>query len=83
MDIKGLCETAQQQFHRGQVMPICAGWFGEINEDFDKRIKILAREAAAGMDGMCVCVQVNTDSKGGAFPKMLQQFRSAIGVAIV
>ena len=46
-DTKGPFETVQQQFHRGQVIPMCAGWFGEIKEDFDKTIKILAREAAA------------------------------------
>ena len=46
-DTKGQFETAQQQFLRGQVISMCEGWFGEINEDFDKTIKILAREAAA------------------------------------
>ena len=42
---------------------MCAGWFGETNEDFDKTIKILAREAAAGMDGLNVSPLVNTDRK--------------------
>ena len=62
---------------------MCAGWFGEIDEDFDKIIKILAWEAAVGIDGVCVSSLVNTDRKGGAFPIMLQQFRRVIGVAIV
>ena len=62
---------------------MCAEWFGEISKDFKKTIKILAREAAAGMDGMSVSPLVNTDRKGGAFPIMLQQLRRAIGVAIV
>ena len=82
-DIKGPFDTVQQQFHRGQVIPMCVGWFGEINEDFDKTIKILAREAAAGIDGMNVSPLVNTNRKGGAFTIMLQQFRRAIGVDIV
>ena len=82
-DIKGPFETVQRQFLRGQVIPICSGWFGEINKDFDKAIKILAREAVAGIDGMGVSPLVNTDRKGGAFPIMLQQFRRATGVAIV
>ena len=43
-------------------------------------IKILARETAAGDDGMSVSP---TDKKGGAFPILLQQFRRAIGVAIL
>ena len=34
--IKGLFETAQQQFLQGQVIPMCAVWFGEINKDFEK-----------------------------------------------
>ena len=62
---------------------MCAEWFGEINEDFNKTIKTLAREAAAGMDCMSASPLVNTDRKGGTFPIMLQQFRRAIGVVIV
>ena len=46
-------------------------------------IKLLARYAAAGDDGVTISPLVNTDRKGGAFPIMLQQFRRAIGVAIV
>jgi hypothetical protein len=44
---------------------------------------MLAREAAAGDDGMWISPLVNSDSKGGAYQIMLQQFRRAIGVAIV
>ena len=65
------------------MIPLCAGWFGEINEDFEKVIGTLAREAAAGEDGMAVSPLVNTDRKGGALPIMMQQFKRAIGVAIV
>ena len=81
--ITGPFEAAQKHFYRGQVIPLCAGWFGEINEDFEKVILTMAREAAAGEDGMTVSPLVNTDRKGGAFPIMLQQFKRAIGVAIV
>ena len=62
---------------------MCAGWFGEVNEDFEKILRILARQAAASNDGLSVSPLVNTDRKGGAFSIMLQQFRRAIGVAIV
>ena len=79
----GPFEAAQKQFFRGQVVPLCAGWFGEINEDFEKVIVTLAREAAAGEDGMAVSPLVNTDKKGGALPIMLNQFKRAIGIAIV
>ena len=65
------------------MIPLCAGWFGEINEDFEKVIVALAREAAAGEDGMAVSPLVNINRKGGAFSIMLQQFKRAIGVAVV
>ena len=82
-DTKGPFETVQLQFRRRQVIPMWVGWCGEINKDFDKTIKILTREAAAGIDGISVCPLVNTDRKRGAFPIMLQQFRRAIKVAKV
>ena len=47
------------------------------------RLRILARQASASDDGLSVSPLVNTDRKGGAFSIMLQQFRRAIGVAIV
>ena len=62
------------------MIPTYAGWFGDINEDFDKTIKILAREAATGIDGMSVSPLVNNNKKGGAFPTMLQNIRRAIRV---
>ena len=81
--ITGPFEAAQGRFYRGQVILICAGWLGEINEDFEKTIKVLMPEAASGQDGMSISPLVNTEKKGGAFPIMLQQFRRAIGVVIV
>ena len=81
-NITGPFEASQNSFYRGQVIPICAGWFGEINEDFNKTIKVLAREAASGEDGASISPLVNTDRKGGALAIMLQQFRRAIGVSI-
>ena len=62
---------------------MCAGWFGEIGQDFAKVVKILAREAASGNYGVTILPLVNTDRKRGAFPIMLKQFRRAIGIAIV
>ncbi len=44
---------------------------------------MLAREAAAGDDGMRISPLVNSDRKGGAYQIMLQQFRRAIGVVII
>ena len=80
--IVGPFETSQRRFHRGQVIPLVAGWFGEIGRDFETVIRQLAREAAAGDDGMSISPLANTDRKGGAYVIMLRQFRRAIGVAI-
>jgi hypothetical protein len=47
-------EASQGRFYRGQVIPLCFGAFGETNEDLDKIIRRLAREAASGDDGMTI-----------------------------
>jgi hypothetical protein len=62
-------------FFRGTVIPICAGWFGEVNKDYESLITKLAREAAAGDDCMRISPLVYLDRKGGAYQIMLQQFR--------
>ncbi|EJK52310.1 hypothetical protein THAOC_28430, partial [Thalassiosira oceanica] len=74
------CPPYSQQAN-GTVAPAC--WFGEINIDFDKILRQLARKAAAGDHGLRISPLINNDRKGGAFPIMLHQFRRAIGVAIV
>ena len=61
----------------------CAGWFGEIGDDFEKVIKILAREAASGDNGLAISPLVNADRKYRALPITMQQFRRAIGIARV
>ena len=70
----GLFEAAQQQFLKGQVIPLCAGWFGEVGRDFDKTVGILARVAAASDNWMSVSPLHNLDRKGGAAMIMRQQF---------
>ncbi len=82
-DVVGPFEAAKKRFFKGTVVPICAGWFGEVNKDYKTLISMLAREAAAGDNGMQNSPLVNSDRKGGAYQIMLQQFRRAIGVAIV
>ena len=79
----GPFEQSQNRFWRGQVIPICAGWFGEINKDFEKIIQRLTREAASSDDGIKISPLINTDRKGDAYPIMLQEFKQSIGVAIV
>jgi hypothetical protein len=41
--------------------------FGDVNEDFNKVIERLAKEAEAGIDGLTISPLINTDRKGGAF----------------
>ncbi len=79
----GPFEAAKKRFFKGTVIPICAGWIGEVNKDYKTLISMLAWEAAAGDNGMRIFPLVNLDRKGGAYQIMLQQFRRAIGVAIV
>eukprot|EP00956_Cyclotella_meneghiniana_P011493 scaffold16162_cov71-Cyclotella_meneghiniana.AAC.11 len=66
------------------VIPLVVGPFGEVNKDFEKVLKTLARLAAAGEDGiMSISPLRKTDRKGGAFIIMLHQFRRALGVMVV
>ena len=46
-------------------------------------IKSLARQAAVGEVGLAILPLANMNRKGGAYPIMLQQFKRAIGIAIV
>ena len=81
--IVGPFEAAMKRFYRGQVIPLVAGWFGEVNEDFDKLIKRVSWEASASEDGLRISPLVNYDLKGGAHQIMLRQFRRAICLSIV
>eukprot|EP00956_Cyclotella_meneghiniana_P007589 scaffold10223_cov61-Cyclotella_meneghiniana.AAC.2 len=82
--ITGPFESAQNQLHCGQVIPLCGGAFGEANCDFTRLIKVLlAQEASSSEEGLSILSLVNTDRKGGdVFPIMHSQFKRAIGVAI-
>jgi len=81
--ITGPFKASQARFYKGQIIPLCAGWFREINEDFDNIIKILAREAVSGEDGLRMSPLFNSDKKGGAYTIMLNQFRRACGCATI
>ena len=81
--IVGPFEAAQGRFIGGQVVPLVVGAFGEVNKDFEKVLKTLAKLAAAGEDGMSISPLRNLDRKGGAYVIMLQQFRRALGVTVV
>ncbi|EJK78095.1 hypothetical protein THAOC_00024 [Thalassiosira oceanica] len=51
-NVMGPFQTMLGRFYRGQVLPVCAGCFGEINTDFNRIIRQLARKAAAGDHGL-------------------------------
>ncbi len=79
----GPFEAAKKRFFKGTLLPICAGWFGKVNKDYETLISTLAWEAAAGDNGLQISPLVNLDRKGGAYQIMLQQFRRAVGVGIL
>jgi hypothetical protein len=82
-EVVGPFAAAKKRFFKGTLIPICTGWFGEVNKDYKTLISTLAQEAAAGDNGMQISPLINSDRKGGAYQIMLQQFRRAIGVAII
>ena len=72
------------RFYKGIVIPLVAGWFGEINRDFEQTIVALAKETTAASDlGRTLSLLINTEKKEGAFLLMLQQFTRVIGVQSV
>ena len=79
----GVFTQVQTRFVSNGIIPLVAGFWADVNEDFDKVIRTLARTAAATQEATHISPLTYTDRKGGAFPIMLQQFRRAIGVAIV
>ena len=50
----GPFQMAQGCFSQEQIIPMCAGWFGEIEQAFAQVVRILAREAVAGDHGMTI-----------------------------
>ena len=79
----GPFEMAQKGFHCKQIIPLCAGGFGEVNVEFLEVIKSLAKQAAAGEVKLAISPLANMGRKGGAYKILLQQFKRAIGVVIV
>ena len=73
--IEGPFTCAQQCFHTKQIIPLCAGWFGEVNKGMVIVLKELTRLVAAGNLGLFISLLENTDKKGGAYPIMWQQVK--------
>jgi hypothetical protein len=42
-EVVGPFEAAKKRFFKGTVIPICTGWFGEVNKDYDSLISTLAQ----------------------------------------
>eukprot|EP00585_Thalassiosira_rotula_P004986 CAMPEP_0196152152 /NCGR_PEP_ID=MMETSP0910-20130528/34980_1 /TAXON_ID=49265 /ORGANISM="Thalassiosira rotula, Strain GSO102" /LENGTH=168 /DNA_ID=CAMNT_0041415685 /DNA_START=346 /DNA_END=851 /DNA_ORIENTATION=- len=66
--VVGPFERAQQCFHSKQIVPLCAGWFGEVNKGIVVIRKELARLASAGEMSLSISPLANTDKKGAAVP---------------
>ncbi|EJK54221.1 hypothetical protein THAOC_26179 [Thalassiosira oceanica] len=78
----GPFETALGEFYTGNVLPVAAGAFSEVNEDASKLITRLARLTAKTDFGKSMSPLVSHSRKGGAFPIMQSQFRRALGCLI-
>jgi hypothetical protein len=33
-EVVGPFESAKKRFFRGTIIPVCIGWFGEVNKDY-------------------------------------------------
>ena len=66
-NVIGPFENALSQIRGKTVIPLCFGGFGEVNEDLEKVIQCLAREAASTDEGLTISPLINTDRKGGAY----------------
>ena len=64
----GPFEEALGQFHTGNVFPIVAGAFSEVNEDASKLVTNLVRLTAKTDFGKSMSPLVSHSRKGGAFP---------------
>ena len=52
------------RFYKGIVIPLVAGWFGEINGDFEQTIVTLAKETTAASDlGRALSLLINAEKK--------------------
>ena len=79
--VAGPFKAAHDCVYKSEVIPICAGWLGEIGTDFVWIINTLAREAAFGDDGMSISPLV---MRGRSLPSiMLQNFPRDTEVAIM
>eukprot|EP00956_Cyclotella_meneghiniana_P011010 scaffold15417_cov71-Cyclotella_meneghiniana.AAC.11 len=82
-EIVGPFESAQKRFIGGQRIHLVVGPCGKVNRDLEKVLKTLAPLAAASEDRKSISPLLRTDKKGGAFIKMRQQFRRALGVMVI
>ena len=70
--IAGPFEQAVSTFSKGRVIPLVAGAFGELNEEFDDVLKVCAKMAVARGDAVYNSPVFETDVKGGAVAVTLQ-----------
>ena len=81
--VVGSFTWAQSAFYTKQVIPLCAGWFGEVNKEFIEVIRVLTRAASTGELGLSISPLANSDKKGGVYPIKLNQFKHALGVTTI
>ena len=69
-------------FAQGRVIPLVAGAFGEINEEFDGVLKLCATMAVARGDAIFNSPVFETDVKGGAASVTLRVYRRAVAATL-
>ena len=57
-------EMSHGRFYKGRVIPLVAGWFGEINKDVEQTLATLEKETAASGFGRTLSPLFNTEKKG-------------------
>ena len=62
-DTVGPFEMLLDRFYKGRVIPLVAGWFGEINKEFEQTMVTVAKETAASDFGRTLSPLVNTEKK--------------------
>lgn len=63
-DTMGLFAIAKLKFYKGNFIPLFDGWFGEVNYDFWKLLRVLEHNAEAADDGLSLSLLSHSDQKG-------------------
>ena len=77
-DVPGPFQNAYNTFHKGGIIPLVIGAYGEINEEFHDLLKVCARMAVARGDAVYNSPIFESEVKGGAYSITLHLYHRAI-----